>query len=152
MSWKSLVTAGLLCVLASPVFAAPTLQVVKGGASATNSSNLDANGNWVWKVTVTPDLAIVPVAANGTPVATELGFTSTSTGTVVGQGNLLNAARLNPVANFDNLNPGTAIFRLADGCQLDRSDLEQQADRHSNAMPDRHLQQRTADLCGQRRR
>jgi len=116
MSWKSLVTASLLCVVASPVFAAPTLQVTKGGTLA--SSNLDANGNWIWKATVTPDLAIVPAGANGTPVATELGFKSTSTGAVAGQGNLLNAARLNPVTNFDNLNPGTGIFAWQTGAAL----------------------------------
>jgi len=110
MSWKSLVTAGLLCVLASPVFAAlPDVGVVKGGAQAGTSGNLDAAGNWVWKVTVSPNAGAVP-DATGTPVAAELGFTSTSTGVVAGQGNLINAARLNQATNFDTLNPGTQIF------------------------------------------
>jgi hypothetical protein len=117
MSWKSLVSASVLCVVASPVFAAPTLQVVSGGSIASN--NLDANGNWLWKVTVTPDLAIVPAGANGTPVATELGFKSTSTGVNPNQGNLLNATRLNQATNFDNLNPGTAIFAWQTGALLD---------------------------------
>jgi hypothetical protein len=117
MSWKSLVSASVLCVVASPVFAAPTLQVTKGGSNASN--NLDANGFWRWNVTVTPDLAIVPAGANGTPVATELGFKSTaSVGDVAGQGDLINVARLNPNTNFDNLNPGTAIFAWQTGAAL----------------------------------
>ena len=61
MSWKSLVTASLLCVLASPAFAVPTLSITSGG--------LDASGNWVWNVAITP-------TATGTPMATELGFTT----------------------------------------------------------------------------
>jgi hypothetical protein len=106
MSWKSLVTAGLLCVLASPVFAAgPTMNVVKGGT--TSSGNLDANGNWVWKVTITPDVSLV-TDSTGTPVAAELGFSSTSTHAA--QGALLGAARLNQATNFDTLNPGAVIF------------------------------------------
>jgi hypothetical protein len=77
MSWKSFVTAGLLCVIASPVFAAPTMTVVKGGSVANN--HLDANGNWVWQAQVTPDYALVP-DASGTPIGAELGFASSSTG------------------------------------------------------------------------
>jgi hypothetical protein len=61
MSWKSLVTASLLCVLASPAFAVPQLEITSGG--------LDANGNWVWNVRIAP-------TNNTTPVATELGFTA----------------------------------------------------------------------------
>jgi len=109
MSWKSLVTAGLLCVLASPVFAAPNVTITSAGAQAGTSGNLDAAGNWVWKVQVSPDTGAVP-DASGTPVAAELGFKSTSTGVVAGQGNLINAARLNQATNFDTLNPGTQIF------------------------------------------
>jgi len=109
MSWKSLVTAGLLCVLASPVFAAPNVTITSAGAQAGTSGNLDAAGNWVWKVQVSPDTGAVP-DATGTPVAAELGFKSTSTGVVAGQGNLINAARLNQATNFDTLNPGTQIF------------------------------------------
>jgi hypothetical protein len=109
MSWKSLVTTGLWCVLASPVFAAPNVGLVTGGSAA--SGRLDAAGNWVWSVKVTPDQTLMPLGdATGTPVAAELGFSSTSTGTVAGQGNLLNAARLNQATNFDTLNPGTQIF------------------------------------------
>jgi hypothetical protein len=111
MSWKSLVTAGLLCVVASPVFAAPTMGLVAGGTQAGTNSHLDAAGNWVWTVQVTPDLALVP-DASGTPVAVELGFTSTSTGTGLGQGSVINATR-NPAGgtgSFDTINPGSVIF------------------------------------------
>ena len=62
MSWKSLVSAGLLCVLASPAFAQnePVLQIVNGPA-------LTAAGNWQWTVSVNP-------GTDDTPVAVELGF------------------------------------------------------------------------------
>lgn len=61
MSWKSLVCAGLVCVLASPVFAAPTLKVRDGG--------LDG-GNRVWNVTVAPE-------TGPSSLAVELGFDPT---------------------------------------------------------------------------
>jgi hypothetical protein len=110
MSWKSLVTAGLLCVLASPAFATgPTMGLVAGGTAA--SGHLNAAGQWVWTLQVTPDLTLVP-DTSGTPVAVELGFTSSSTGTVSGQGNVVSAAQ-NPAlgtGSFDTLNPGSVIF------------------------------------------
>jgi len=100
MSWKSLVTAGLFCVLASPVLAVgPTLTISKGGTQA--NGNLDDNGNWVWKVQITPDVSLVG-DATGTPVGAELGFSSDR--------NVLAAARLNQASNFDTLNPGAVIF------------------------------------------
>jgi len=79
--------------------------VVKGGTAA--NGNLDANGNWVWKVTITPDVSLVP-DATGTPVAAELGFASTSTHAA--QGAVVGAARLNQATNFDTLNPGAIIY------------------------------------------
>jgi hypothetical protein len=102
MSWKSLVTAGLLCALASPVFAAPTLTLVPGGTFASN--HLDANGDWVWKVQVTPDFTLLP-DTTGTPVAMEVGFTSTNR-------DLINADRLptTGASSFDTINPGAVIF------------------------------------------
>jgi len=113
MSWKSLVTAGLLCVLASPVFAAPNMAIVSNAGTGATNGHLDANGNWIWTVQVTPDLAAVP-DASGTPVAAELGFTSTSTrsGDVPGQGNVLSATRnpANGTGSFDTINPGAVIF------------------------------------------
>jgi len=62
MSWKSLVTASLLCALASPAFAVPTLSITSGGLDPTT-------GNWIWNVSITPTAA-------GSPMATELGFTA----------------------------------------------------------------------------
>jgi hypothetical protein len=88
MSWKSLVTAGLLCVLASPVLAVPVLNVSNGG--------LDASGNWIWNVTVTP-------SASGTPLAAELGFRETAAGS-----ELLGATKNAAVWDMDN--PGVQIF------------------------------------------
>jgi len=85
-------------MLASPALAAPTVTIAKGGTFA--NGNLDANGNWVWLVSVTPDQSLV-TAANGTPLATELGFTSNK--------NLVNVANANPSV-FDTSTPGTTIF------------------------------------------
>ena len=108
MSWKSYLTVGLLCVLASPLFAAPNMGIVSGGSAA--SGNLNASGNWVWTVQVTPDLSLVP-DATGTPVAVEFGFTGSSTGVVAGQGTVVSASQTaGEIANFDTLNPGKSIF------------------------------------------
>jgi len=106
MSWKSFAITGLLCVLASPVFAAPTMNIVKGGT--VSNGNLDANGNWVWKVTITPDLTLVP-DTTGTPVAAELGFTSSSTHALP-QGNVLGAAYTMGKVPF-----GLVVYRVAGG-------------------------------------
>jgi hypothetical protein len=57
MSWKSLVTAGLLCFVASPVFAQPGLTV---------SDGVESGGNLLWTVAVQPDVE--------SPLAFELGF------------------------------------------------------------------------------
>jgi hypothetical protein len=108
MSWKSFVTAGLLCVVASPVFAQPTMTVVKGGSVANN--HLDANGNWVWQAQVTPDYAMVP-DASGTPIGAELGFSNSVTGpsndavisATVGSG-------MSTAASGAGANPGNVIF------------------------------------------
>lgn len=87
MSWKSLVTASLLCVVASPVFAAPSLSITSGGLDATT-------GEWIWNVSVTP-------TATGTPLAVELGLTA--------NGALKSVANATP-ATWDYANPGTQIF------------------------------------------
>lgn len=92
MSWKSLVTAGIICVLASPVFAAPSITITSGG--------LNAQGNWVWTVQASNSN---PVPTGGSPLAVELGFNLTSA-------DLLSAVRLNQATNFDKLNPGNPIF------------------------------------------
>jgi len=86
MSWKSLVTASLLCVLASPAFAVPQLEITSGG--------LDASGNWVWNVRIAPTTAT-------TPVATELGFTANTT--------VKNVTNASPTS-WDTNTPGNQIF------------------------------------------
>jgi hypothetical protein len=97
MSWKSLVSAGLVCVLASPVLAVPSLQVTSGG--------LNAQGNWIWNVNVSTTHA-------GTPLAGELGFRESSTGD-----NAILGATAGPLFVDGNLgdgdqsnNPGNKIF------------------------------------------
>jgi hypothetical protein len=92
MSWKSLVSAGLVCVLASPAFAVPSLRVSSAPA-------LNAQGNWVWNVEVSTTHA-------GTPVAGELGFRESSTGN-----NAILGATKGTLFTGDNTNnPGNKIF------------------------------------------
>jgi hypothetical protein len=64
------------------------LNVANGG--------LDASGNWIWNVTITP-------SASGTPLAAELGFRESTTGS-----QLMAAATTNPP--WDTPNPGEQIF------------------------------------------
>ena len=90
MSWKSIVITGLLCVLASPALALPTV-------SATNLG-LDASGNWIWEVTVDPDDTLFtnpneganPDRGNGGSVAIEVGVQATGSGVVSAAANLTN--------------------------------------------------------------
>jgi hypothetical protein len=109
MSWKSLVTAGLFCVLASPAFAAPTLTIEKGGTFA--NGYLNANGDWVFNVKISNSN---PIPTGSSPLAAELGFDENSS-------TLVDADPLNPFGpdannatdaddNFDTVNPGTQIF------------------------------------------
>jgi hypothetical protein len=63
MSWKILVSAGLLCLVVSPAFAAPTITVADGGL---------VSGNQQWLISATPDVATF--VAN-TSLAVELDFT-----------------------------------------------------------------------------
>ncbi len=93
MSWKSLVTTGLLCIIASPVFAAnPTLTI-------TNAPALDpATGEYIWTVAITPTTGTSPAAA-------ELGFRETVTGAQI------NSATTGSLFDGTNTqNPGTQIF------------------------------------------
>jgi hypothetical protein len=92
MSWKSLVSAGLLCVLASPVFAVPSLRVSSAPA-------LNAQGNWVWNVEVSTTHA-------GTPVAGELGFRESSTG----DNAILSATKGALFTGTNTDNPGNKVF------------------------------------------
>jgi hypothetical protein len=88
----------LLCVLATPAFAAPTMTVVKAGAAPGTNGYLNASGDWVFNVVITPDYALVP-DASGTPLGTELGFTSNRTALTATMG-----------SGFDTNNPGKLIF------------------------------------------
>jgi hypothetical protein len=92
MSWKIIVSAGLLCVLASPVLAAPSVSVTNGG--------LNAAGNWIWNVQISNTN---PVPTGSSPLAAELGFQESVS-------SLISAAALNPATNFDTPDPGTAIY------------------------------------------
>lgn len=100
MSWKNVLSAGLLCALASPVFAAPALTIVKGGTFANNY--LDANGDWVFNVQISNTN---PIPTGASPLAAELGFKETTA-------KLVSAANLSTGAgdDFDTVNPGTSIF------------------------------------------
>jgi hypothetical protein len=96
MSWKILVSAGLLCIVASPVFAV-------GPTASSKLLGLDVNGNWVWSVSVTPDASLFssqPPNGTGGSVAIEVGATSSKT--------LVSAAA--NTTNFPNNNPGTSPF------------------------------------------
>jgi hypothetical protein len=85
MSWKSYVTAALLCVIASPAFAEPLVEVIPGGTQA--SGHLNDDGDWVWLVRLhQTDDPIIDVdndqilpgnmasLAPGSPLGAELGF------------------------------------------------------------------------------
>jgi len=89
MSWKSLVTASLLCALASPAFAAPSVSISSGGLDPST-------GQFIWNVEITPTAAATPLAA-------ELGFKQT-----VG-GGLKSVANAAP-ATWDTNTPGNQIF------------------------------------------
>jgi hypothetical protein len=92
MSFKKLVLATLLCVVAAPAFAAPAFTAVPNGVQA---------GNWKWTIAITPDLTLIP-DNSGTPVALEFGFRLTG-------GQLLSATIADPIA-FDTANPGKKVF------------------------------------------
>ena len=99
MSWKSLLSAGLLCVLASPAFAAPAVTAIPGGTNS--SSHLNALGQWVWQVQIAPTS---PIPTGSSPLAAELGITESSSRA------LISAATNNNGAQWDTNNPGTKIF------------------------------------------
>lgn len=102
MSWKSLLTAGLLCVLATPAFAAPTLRVT-GSINNKNASPVR-----VWNVAAGPDIALDPTTA----LALELGFEAVGGNILSIQATPNMAAAAAPAAarvDFDT-NPGNVIF------------------------------------------
>jgi hypothetical protein len=114
MSWKSLVTTGVLCVIASPAFAVPALSVDRNfdtavtGIPSDSNNYLDANGDWVWVVKISPT---DPIPTGSSPLAAELGFTAA--GVPTGEtAALKGASNMSTGANddFDTNNPGTSIF------------------------------------------
>jgi len=107
MSWKSFLSASVLCVVASPAFAAPAIDAVGGasGPSGGASSNfLDVNGNWVFKVRIA-NTSPVPDLPTGSPLAAELGFLASNTLLTAS-----NPSTLDSGTGFDKSNPGTSIF------------------------------------------
>jgi hypothetical protein len=90
MTARSFVTAILMLVPVSPVFAVPGLSITPGPMES---------GNFVWEVSVAPDLIL---AAGSTPLAVELGFRLTDAP-------LLSATNINP-SEWDTPNPGVVIF------------------------------------------
>jgi len=100
MSWKSLVTASLLCVLASPLFAAPTLTVT--GSRLTKPA-VPANAKRIWNIAVAPDLGIA--TGGDTPMALELGFLATG-----GNITAISSSQNAPARVADLTNPGNPIF------------------------------------------
>lgn len=94
MSWKSIVITGLLCVVASPVLAAPTVNAKVLG--------LDTAGNWVWQVNANADAALFadnPPNGVGGSLALEVGATASGRNLVSAGAN---------ATNFTANNPGTA--------------------------------------------
>lgn len=90
MNCKRLATACLLCVLATPVLADPTLTMM--------------GGRRIWNIAVAPDLVISP---GGTPLALELGFRAVG-GDILG---VSAAQNMPPIATrVEHLNPGEVIF------------------------------------------
>jgi hypothetical protein len=98
MSWKTLGLTILVGIIGSPLFAAPTLSVTPGGIQS---------GNWVWNVSVSPDL---PLAGGTTPLAVELGFRLTTAP-------LLSVTNVNPI-EWNTALPGKAIFGWEIGYQV----------------------------------
>jgi hypothetical protein len=92
MNAKTFGLATLLCAFVSTAYSDPTVTISPGGVQG---------GNWVWNVSITPDVSLVP-DSSGTPVAVELGFRLTGDP-------LVNVSNIN-TAQFDTNNPGKVIF------------------------------------------
>ncbi len=91
MSWKILVSAGLLCVLANQANADPSVSGKLLG--------LDTAGNWVWSISATPDAT----KFTGSPAS---GSVAIEVGAAASQRNLVSAAK---TSSFNTDNPGTPI-------------------------------------------
>jgi PEP-CTERM motif len=96
MSWKRLLAASLLCIVASPALADPGLTVVAGP---------DVGGNKTWNVTLTPN----PV---NTPLALELGFQTLGGNfvSVVSNPAAPSNGTGTPTTPIEFFNPGNFIF------------------------------------------
>ena len=92
MNAKIFGLATLLCAFVSTAYSDPTITISPGGVQS---------GNWVWNVSITPDLSLVP-DGSGTPVAVEFGFRLTGDA-------LVNVSNINP-SEWDTSNPGKVIF------------------------------------------
>lgn len=92
MTTRKIGFVALLCAIASPAFAAPTVSAVPGGIQG---------GNWKWTFDITPDLSLVP-DGSGTPIAVEFGFRLT--------GAQLLSATIADSLVFDTANPGKKVF------------------------------------------
>jgi len=90
MTSRLLVLTIAVWSLASPLLAAPSLTITPAGIQG---------GNWVWDVSITPDLIL---AGGSTPLAVELGFRITNS-------QLLSVINVNP-SQWDHNNPGAVIF------------------------------------------
>jgi len=92
MNVKTFGLATLLCAFVSTAYSDPTITISPGGVQS---------GNWVWNVSITPDLSLVS-DGSGTPIAVEFGFRLTGDP-------LVNVSNINP-GEFDTNNPGHVIF------------------------------------------
>jgi hypothetical protein len=110
MSWKSFVTAGLLCALASPAFAAPRVNATANGNQA--SGHLNTAGEWVLTIQLAQSTTPVDLPdpdgpggvddpPPGSPLAAELGFSSNNV--------MAGIAPQSPLI-FDDPNPGNVIW------------------------------------------
>jgi hypothetical protein len=95
MSWKNFASFAIAALLASPVVAAPTLAVTNGG--------LNAQGNWIWNVTVAADAALI--AGGSSSLAVEAGFTAATANS-----GLVATPTLIAGSVFDTANPGNSPF------------------------------------------
>jgi hypothetical protein len=111
MSWKSIVIAGLLCVLAVPAFATPGLVVdlVRSGGLPV----LDSNGDWQWIVSVDPDeTTFVDSGPSGDPPNTVGGSYAVEIGMTLTGASLVSAT-VN-TTNFDKENFGESPFAFGE--------------------------------------
>jgi len=103
MSWKSLVSAGLLCVLASPAFADPTFNVT---GSINNKAGSPVR---VWNFAAGPDVVLDPT---GSALEIEVGFQATGGNilSILTAPNEATAAAPAPMRVEYNDQPGERIF------------------------------------------